>query len=97
MAAWCTSLKGTITIYHCINPVKSSFPQARTYNGREHHKGHPMIYKHPGFKKAAEMMASKQGMPMKRAKAILAAGARKASPAAIKKNPRLKKVLRKKK
>jgi hypothetical protein len=49
--------------------------------------------KHPGFKKAAQGIAARQGLPMKRAQAILAAGARKASPAAKRRNPRLKKVL----
>ena len=48
--------------------------------------------KHPGFKKAAASIAKKQGLPMERAQAILAAGARKASKKAVKANPRLKKV-----
>lgn len=48
--------------------------------------------KHPGFKAVQNKIASKQGVSMERAGAILAAGARKASPSAIKKNPRLKKV-----
>ena len=47
---------------------------------------------HPGFKKAASMIAKKQGVSKERASAILAAGARKASAKAIKANPRLKKV-----
>ena len=46
-----------------------------------------------GFKKAQASIAKKQGIPMERAGAILAAGARKASPAAKKANPNLKKVL----
>ena len=45
-----------------------------------------------GFKKNAQKIAKKQGVSMERASAILAAGARKASPAAKKKNPDLKKV-----
>jgi hypothetical protein len=45
-----------------------------------------------GFKKNAAAIAKKQGIPVKNAKAILAAGARKASKAAVKKNPDLKKV-----
>lgn len=45
-----------------------------------------------GFKNVQKSIAKKQGIPMERAGAILAAGARKASPAAIKKNPALKKV-----
>lgn len=48
--------------------------------------------KHPGFKKAASMIAKKQGVSKERAGAILAAGARKASAKAVKANPRLKKV-----
>jgi hypothetical protein len=47
---------------------------------------------HPGFKKAAASIAAKQGIPKKNAQAILAAGARKAKPAAKKANPRLKRV-----
>ena len=47
---------------------------------------------HPGFKKAASMIAKKQGVSKERAGAILAAGARKASAKAVKVNPRLKKV-----
>jgi len=47
---------------------------------------------HPGFKKAASMIAKKQGVSKERAGAILAAGARKASAKAVKANPRLAKV-----
>lgn len=47
---------------------------------------------HPGFKAVQSKIAKKQGVSMERAGAILAAGARKASPAAVKKNPALKKV-----
>jgi hypothetical protein len=47
---------------------------------------------HPGFKAAASAIAKKQGISKDRAGAILAAGARKASKAAVKANPRLKKV-----
>lgn len=47
---------------------------------------------HPGFKAVQKKIAKKQGIGMERAGAILAAGARKASKAAIKANPRLKKV-----
>lgn len=48
--------------------------------------------KHPGFAKVAAGIAKKQGISADRAGAILAAGARKASPAAVKANPRLKRV-----
>jgi len=47
---------------------------------------------HPGFKAVAAKMAMKQHMPMKQAQAMLAASTRKASPAAKKKNPNLKRV-----
>ena len=45
-----------------------------------------------GFKKAQSQIAKKQGISKERAGAILAAGARKASAAAKKKNPNLLKV-----
>lgn len=47
---------------------------------------------HPGFKAVAAKIAKKQGVSKKAAGAIVAAGARKASKAAVKANPRLKKV-----
>lgn len=46
-----------------------------------------------GFGAAAASIASKQGISKERAGAILAASARKASPAAKKANPNLKHVL----
>jgi hypothetical protein len=49
---------------------------------------------HPGFKKAAASIAKKQGVSKERASAILAAGARHASPEAKRKNPRLNKVMK---
>jgi hypothetical protein len=45
-----------------------------------------------GFKKAQSQIAKKQGISKERAGAILAAGARKASAAAKRRNPNLKKV-----
>lgn len=48
--------------------------------------------KHPGFKAVQKKIAQKQGISEERAGAILASGARKASPAAKKANPRLKRV-----
>jgi hypothetical protein len=48
--------------------------------------------KHPGFKAVQKKIARKQGVSMERAGAIVAAGARKASPAAKRANPRLKRV-----
>ena len=51
-----------------------------------------MAKKHPGFKAVQAQIAKKQGISPKRAGAILAASTRKASPAAKKANPRLKRV-----
>ncbi len=48
---------------------------------------------HRGFKVVQADIAKKQGISMDSAGAILATSARKASPAAKAKNPRLKKVL----
>ena len=48
--------------------------------------------KHPGFKAVQASIARKQGISKKSAGAILANSTRKASPAAKKRNPRLKKV-----
>lgn len=50
------------------------------------------VKKGMGFKAAQKNIAKKQGVSMQAAGAILAAGARKASPAAKRKNPNLKKV-----
>jgi hypothetical protein len=47
---------------------------------------------HPGFKSVARRIAAKQGVPMERANAMLAASTRKASTGAKKSNPRLKRV-----
>ena len=51
-----------------------------------------MAKKHPGFKAVQKKTAKQQGVGMKRAGAILASQTRKASPAAKRKNPRLKRV-----
>jgi hypothetical protein len=51
-----------------------------------------MASKHPGFKAAQASIAKKQGISSDRAGAILAAGARGASKAAKKANPKLAKV-----
>jgi hypothetical protein len=48
--------------------------------------------KHPGFKAVQREIAKKEGVSMEQAGAILASSTRKASPAAKKANPRLKKV-----
>lgn len=47
---------------------------------------------HPGFKKVQSSIAAKQGISKEAAGAILASSTRKASPAAKKANPRLKRV-----
>ena len=47
---------------------------------------------HPGFKSVQKSIAKKQGISMKQAGAILASSTRKASPAAKRANPRLKRV-----
>lgn len=51
-----------------------------------------MARAHPGFKAVQAQIARKQGVSAKRAGAMLAAGTRRASPAAKAKNPRLKRV-----
>jgi hypothetical protein len=48
--------------------------------------------KHPGFENVARSIARRQGVSMDRARAILAASTRRASAAAKRKNPRLKRV-----
>lgn len=50
------------------------------------------VHKGMGFDSAAENISKKEGVPMKNAKAMLASATRKASPAAKKSNPNLKKV-----
>ena len=51
-----------------------------------------MVSKHPGFKAVQSKIAAKQGVSKKAAGAILATSTRKASAAAKKANPRLKRV-----
>jgi hypothetical protein len=48
--------------------------------------------KHPGFKGAQRQIEKKEGVSAKEAGAILASGARHASPAAKRANPKLDKV-----
>lgn len=55
-----------------------------------------MAKKHPGFKKVASQIEKEEGYSKEQADAILASRTRKASPAAKKKNPNLKKVKMKK-
>jgi hypothetical protein len=47
---------------------------------------------HPGFEAAATRAARKADVSEARGRAIIAAGARKASPTAVRKNPRLARV-----
>lgn len=47
---------------------------------------------HPGFKAVQSQIAAKEGVSQERAGAILAASSRRASAAAKRKNPRLKRV-----
>ena len=51
-----------------------------------------MAKAHPGFQAVQSSIASKQGIPMAEAGAELAASTRRASSAAKKANPRLKRV-----
>lgn len=55
-----------------------------------------MSLSHPGFDAVQSRIAAREGVSRDRAGAILAASTRKASPAAKKKNPRLKRVKTKK-
>lgn len=48
--------------------------------------------KHPGFQAVAEGIARREGVPVERARAMLAARSRKASMKAKLANPRLKRV-----
>ena len=60
------------------------------------HVGHRKKMKHtkahPGFEAVQERIASKEGVSMKAARAILAKSSRGASAAAKRKNPRLRRV-----
>jgi hypothetical protein len=51
---------------------------------------------HPGFHNAAQGIAAQEHVPRKEADAMLAASARHASKAALRKNPHLKRVGKKK-
>ena len=51
-----------------------------------------MAKKHPGFKAVQSRIAKRQGVSEERAGAMLAAGTRRASAGAKRKNPRLKRV-----
>lgn len=58
----------------------------------QQYAGERKMAKGMGFAAAARSVARRQGLPMKRARAIIAAGARNASAGAKKANPNLKKV-----
>jgi hypothetical protein len=47
---------------------------------------------HPGFEAASKSAARKAGVSEERGRAIIAAGTRKASPTAVRRNPRLARV-----
>lgn len=47
---------------------------------------------HPGFKNVAASISRREGVNIERANAMLASQTRKASTAAVKQNPRLKRV-----
>lgn len=47
---------------------------------------------HPGFESVAHRIAREQGVSLERARAMLAAGTRRASKKAKRKNPHLKRV-----
>lgn len=47
---------------------------------------------HPGFEAEAQSIARRQGIPVSRARAELAAGTRRAGAAARRRNPRLSRV-----
>ena len=47
---------------------------------------------HPGFEAVANRIAKKEGVPKKRARAMLAAGTRRAGSKARRANPRLNRV-----
>ena len=65
----------------------------RKYKKRTFQPGeNKMKSKHPGFKSVQKSIAKKEGVSMKAAGAILASSSRKASPAAKRSNPRLKRV-----
>lgn len=63
-------------------PHRSSYKKATRAEGKAH----------LGFERAAASAARKAGVSMERGRRIIAAGARKASAAAVKRNPRLKRV-----
>lgn len=47
---------------------------------------------HPGFERVAKGIARRQGVSLERARAMLAAGTRRAGAAARRRNPRLNRV-----
>lgn len=58
---------------------------------------HKRSSSHPGFANVAQGIARSQGLPIERANAILASQTRRASVGAKRQNPRLARVLGKKK
>jgi len=70
---------------------KSKMAMAKHEKGES--KMQKMKEKHPGFKAVAVSISKKQGIPVKNAKAIVAATSRRASEKAKAANPMLKKVM----
>lgn len=77
--------------YSFIAGMPNSGPTGPNYQGIDTMKKGGST-KHPGFKKVQSSIAKKQGISKEAAGAILASSTRKASPAAKKANPRLKRV-----
>jgi len=67
--------------------AKRSNPASGPAHGRV-----SMAKKHPGFKAVQSKIAKRQGVSEERAGAMLAAGTRRASAGAKRRNPRLKRV-----
>ena len=72
-------------------PLCREARDARRYGESEREES-VMAKRHLGFKRAQSDIAKRQGISEDRAGAILAAGTRKASAAAKRRNPRLKRV-----
>lgn len=74
------------------DPMARKMKKKATVSKRQRAQMELAEKKTKGFKANAKKIAAKQDVPLERAQAILAAGTRKASPAAKKANPALKKV-----
>lgn len=86
-----------MALYVSVPPEKpvSKRQKKATKSKRQMAQMHNMEFaekKTKGFQANARKIAQKQGLPLERAQAILAAGTRRASATAKRKNPALKKV-----